>query len=153
MRKYVAVTSSCWIYTGGLADDGYGRFWASDLDGTRSPVVRPSRWMWEAYNGPIAAGLLVRHRCDRSICARPECLLLGFPIDNAHDTASRDRITNMGYRVSKADRRGQRDAARALRTAILAAVGAGVYAPQALASVMMNVHAAGDPHGDQTMLF
>ncbi|MFH8350217.1 HNH endonuclease [Streptomyces sp. NPDC018045] len=149
------VTSACWIWTGAVADDGYGRLWATPnttaADGARGPVLSPARWTWQAHHGPIQAGLVVRHQCDQSLCVRPACLLLGAPADNAHDALRRDRLTIPG-RTGKADRRGTHRAALALRTAVLRAVEAGVYEPAALAAVAARVQAAGDPYASQPEL-
>ncbi|MFK0294786.1 HNH endonuclease signature motif containing protein [Streptomyces sp. NPDC090442] len=153
MRRFVVVTARCWVFVGGLGGDGYGRFWAHDPEGGGATIVRPTRWIWQAHHGPIPAGMVVRHKCDRSICARPDCLTLGLPVDNSQDMSRRDRTVRLGWRVSKADRRGQLAAARALRTAILRAVAAGVYSPQALASVVTHVDTAGDPHAGYDTLF
>jgi len=160
MRARLVVTSGCWIFTGAVADDGYGRFWDSSQDGTTrwdggartSKVVRPSRWMWEAHHGPIPKRLVVRHDCDRSICARLECLLTGDQTDNLLDASRRDRITHMG-RVGKADKRGTAAAALAIRSAVLEAVAAGTYDPAELAAVVQRAQAEGDPYADQQRLF
>lgn len=153
MRAFLVVTSRCWVFTGACADDGYGRFYAAPTPGeTRSPSVRPSRWMWAAHNGPIPNGLVIRHRCDLTLCARPDCLLTGDQVDNLLDASRRDRITNMG-RVGKADKRGAELAALAIRTALLAAVGSGVVDPGALAAVVAATQAAGDPYANQSRLF
>ncbi|MDJ0344244.1 HNH endonuclease [Streptomyces sp. H10-C2] len=153
MRSYIVVTSACWVYTGGLSDDGYGRFWAAAGPAeNRSDVVRPSRWMWAAHHGPIPDRIVCRHRCDLTICVRPECLELGDQVDNLMDAARRDRITNLG-RVGKADRRGAAAAAGAIRTAILEAVGDGMHDPVELASVVSAARAEGDPYGAHQRLF
>lgn len=154
LRAYVAVTDRCWIYTGALSDDGYGRFWAPTAAAaeSRSENVRPSRWMWSAHNGPIPPGYVVRHECDSTICCRLACLRLGDQSDNLDDAMRRDRVTHPG-RVGKADRRGAHAAALAIRTAILAAVGSGITDPADLGSVVDTARAAGDPYAEHGRLF
>ncbi|MEU7230034.1 hypothetical protein [Streptomyces chrestomyceticus] len=73
-------------------------------------------------------------------------------MDNLLDASRRDRITHMG-RTGKADRRGTRTAALAIRSAVLAAVADGILDPEALAVVVRNAQAAGDPYGDHERLF
>lgn len=116
-----------------------------------APVVRPSRWMWQAYHGPIPDGHVIRHECDHSWCTRPACLRLGDQVDNLADAMRRDRVTHPG-RVGKADRRGAAAAARAVRAAVLDAIGRGVYDPAALGAVVADVLAEGDPFADHERL-
>ena len=108
--------------------------------------------MWAAHHGPIFDRQVIRHRCDLTLCARPACLLTGDQVDNLLDASSRDRITNMG-RVGKADKRGAAAAARAIRTAVLAAVSSGVVDPAELTAVVAAAQAAGDPYANQVQLF
>lgn len=154
LRAYVAVTDRCWIYTGAVADDGYGRFWAPTAAAAegRSENVRPSRWVWQAHNGPIPGGSVIRHDCDVTLCVRPACLRLGDQTDNLGDAMRRDRVTHPG-RVGKADRRGAVIAARELRTEILAAIGRGVLDPAELGEVVAGVRADGDPFAEHGRLF
>ncbi|WP_433860347.1 hypothetical protein [Streptomyces kronopolitis] len=89
---------------------------------------------------------------DRTLCVRPECLVLGDQSANLLDASRRDRITHMA-RIGKADKRGAAAAARAIRSALLAAIAAGVHSPAALADVVTATQAAGDPYADQERLF
>ena len=155
MRACLVVTDRCWVYCGALSDDGYGRFHAPVAAAAlrqNSPSVRPSRWMWHAYHGPLAHGLFIRHDCDRSWCARPDCLQPGDQFDNLADALSRDRVTHPG-RVGKADRRGTAASALAVRTAVLEAIERGVLDPAGLGTVVSDALAAGDPFADHGRLF
>lgn len=75
----------CWAFKGAHSADGYGSFW----DGTRA--VRAHRYAWELANGPIPAGLLIRHSCDNPSCVRPDHLSLGTDADNKADSMARGR--------------------------------------------------------------
>jgi hypothetical protein len=108
--------------------------------------------MWAAHHGPIPAGLVVRHRCDRPWCVHVECLGIGTQSDNLRDAARRDRITNTKL-VGRADKRGAARAARAVREAVLDAVRQGVHRPGELAEVVTTAEVAGDPYADQITLF
>jgi hypothetical protein len=59
----------CWIWTGAIADDGYGRFWVSAQP---SRVVAPHRFVVELVTGrPLDEGQIVEHAvCDNPICVR-----------------------------------------------------------------------------------
>jgi hypothetical protein len=59
---------SCWIWTGAVADDGYGRFWLGQT------VVRPHRFAWLIATGEqLDPGEVIEHvACDNPICVRVE---------------------------------------------------------------------------------
>lgn len=124
----------------------------TEVAGSAGRVVRPSRWMWQAYNGPIPDGHVIRHDCDRSWCTRPACLRLGDQVDNLADAMRRDRVTHPG-RVGKADRRGAEVAARAVRTAVLGAVQRGVCDPAELGTVVAGALDIGDPFAGHETVF
>ncbi|QNE46137.1 hypothetical protein F1C58_03900 [Glaciihabitans sp. INWT7] len=57
----------CWIWTGAIADDGYGRFWIKDGDGQK--VVRPQRFAYQLATGlQLPEYVLLMHSCDVPIC-------------------------------------------------------------------------------------
>lgn len=58
-------TETCWLWTGWVDRNGYGRFW---LDG-RSPGAH--RVAYELYVGPIPAGLEIDHLCRVRNCVNP----------------------------------------------------------------------------------
>ncbi|MDQ0284819.1 MULTISPECIES: hypothetical protein [Nocardiaceae] len=61
--------SSCAIWIGAIADDGYGRFWVSR--GGRPRVVRPHRYALAiALGGSIDESVNALHMCDNPICVR-----------------------------------------------------------------------------------
>lgn len=65
------VATDCWIWTGAIADDGYGRFWIQ-RDG-RQRVVRPNRYALARWIGPVPADRVAMHGvCDNPICVRVE---------------------------------------------------------------------------------
>jgi hypothetical protein len=57
----------CWIWTGAIADDGYGRFWTKDGDGQK--VYRPQRFAYQLDTGKaLPSSVLLLHSCDVPIC-------------------------------------------------------------------------------------
>lgn len=151
-------TSHHHIWIGAVGDDGYGRFhdpaYSKAHDGV-SPTVRATRWrLWAEY-GPIPARQVAMHDCDIPLCVRLECLAPGTQSQNLSTAAHRDRVarySRYGGRRDKADRRTAYAQSLALRAAVKGAVDQGVTDPDALANIVREVLAAGDPNAGQPNL-
>jgi hypothetical protein len=63
----VEKTDTCWLWTGYLADQGYGRF--SPSGGAKYTTAH--RWGYEALVGPVPDGLVVDHLCRVRHCVNP----------------------------------------------------------------------------------
>jgi hypothetical protein len=50
------------------------------------------RVAWEMFNGPIADGLIVRHKCDNPNCVNPKHLEVGTQKQNMMDASARGRL-------------------------------------------------------------
>jgi len=81
----VTKTPSCWLWTGGKTQDGYGQM---NRDGLN---VRANRISWELHNGPIPDGQFVLHCCDNPSCVRPDHLFLGDDAINMADRNAKNR--------------------------------------------------------------
>ncbi|PPF28031.1 hypothetical protein C5C18_11835 [Rathayibacter tritici] len=64
--------SDCWIWTGAIGDDGYGRFWTRTVDGGQQ-VLRPQRYAFEQITGRVLErSVMVLHWCDVPLCVHAE---------------------------------------------------------------------------------
>ena len=79
---------ACWEWTAWIDRDGYGRIREG---GRGSRRLTAPRVAWEIANGPVPAGMVVRHTCDNPSCVRPSHLEIGTHADNNHDMAARRR--------------------------------------------------------------
>nr|WP_228512771.1 hypothetical protein [Clavibacter sp. VKM Ac-2872] len=90
----------CWIWTGAVSDDGYGRFWI-DVPGRGQRSVRPSRYAYQDVTGEaLASSILLLHSCDVPICVHVDVdaatshLAPGTHRTNMLDRAQRGRHSN-----------------------------------------------------------
>jgi hypothetical protein len=82
---YVRKESDCWIWTGSLDHDGYGRFWLN------SKTIQAHRVAYLLFCGEIDTGLWVLHSCDNPPCVKPDHLFLGTHQDNMDDKSMKGR--------------------------------------------------------------
>jgi hypothetical protein len=78
-------TDTCWLWTGLVDEDGYGRF---KRDGTD---FRAHRFAYKLTYGTSPAGHYVCHHCDTPLCVRPDHLFLGTAADNLADCIRKGR--------------------------------------------------------------
>lgn len=96
VAERTSIGDSCWEWCGSLNAGGYGvgRIgWAAV-----AKAVLAHRLAWEAFNGPITAGLHVLHRCDNRRCVRPDHLFLGTNDDNIADRVSKCRPGSQAWK-------------------------------------------------------
>lgn len=84
LEKYVVCPDKgCWIWTGCVDRDGYGRIRGSSYG--KHWFVFAHRASYEYHVRKIEEGKLVLHRCNNPTCINPEHLYLGSNQDNAND--------------------------------------------------------------------
>jgi hypothetical protein len=83
--RFVRKDESCWIWTGALHTQGYGRF------KYLGALWFAHRFSYLLANGPIPESALVLHSCDVPACVNPAHLRIGTDLDNAMDRESRGR--------------------------------------------------------------
>jgi hypothetical protein len=76
----------CWPWLAACNPAGYGQFALAT-----GRFQRAHRIAYELSNGPIPAGMVVRHSCDNPPCCNPSHLQPGTVQDNVHDMVSRGR--------------------------------------------------------------
>lgn len=77
--------SGCWIWSGALGQDGYGKTSSKGKD------IRAHRWAWHLFKGAIPEGMQVCHRCDVPTCCNPGHLFVGSHMDNERDKRAKGR--------------------------------------------------------------
>ena len=82
----------CWIWTGTIDKDGYGRIYVG-RNGRRRLRMSAHRFFYELFfRGKVPIGRCILHHCDTPSCVNPYHLYLGTPRDNANDQIKRGRV-------------------------------------------------------------
>lgn len=99
-EKYERIPfSGCWLWTGGVTWNGYGRIRVN------GQYRQAHRFSWESHVGAIPNGLYVCHRCDVPACVNPAHLFVGTAKDNAHDCIEKGRNAVL----DNGDQRGEKN--------------------------------------------
>lgn len=105
-------SQSCWLWTGELNNQGYGRFNLWVEDGRERVLAHRLAYM--LLTGEDIDGRVIRHDCDTPRCCNPFHLRIGTQADNLRDAVERNRANLAGlakYRDVRAQRLRQRVAA------------------------------------------
>lgn len=85
----------CWDWKGTVMKNGYAYIHADNR------MYRANRASYEVFVGPIPDGAVVRHRCNRRKCVRPDHLITGTQRQNLADMIGARRSAN-GERNARA---------------------------------------------------
>lgn len=100
--------SDCWVWTGAIGDDGYGRFWLPQPDGGQR-AMRPQRWLYEHLSGnELPPDLLLLHACDVPLCVH---------VDVGATLSHLSTGTHRANMIERVQRGRHRNGATAIRTA------------------------------------
>jgi len=96
MKKVEIQDNGCWNWSGTTVKNRcgmlYGNFkWNTDYYDQK--VERANRASYMLFKGEIEEGLVVRHKCDNSLCVNPEHLELGTQKDNKKDSIDKGRYS------------------------------------------------------------
>ena len=73
----------CWLW-GGALSNGYGTITI------RNRKILAHRLSYSIFNGPLEDGVIVRHKCDNTLCVNPKHLETGTYADNNQDRYERE---------------------------------------------------------------
>jgi|SRR5271156_152235 len=97
----------CWPWTATRMKRGHGQLRVG------KKALLAHRAVWEWNNGPVPAGLYVRHMCNHGWCCNPNHLAPGTHADNMADAAvfgTQRGVNNPSARLTEADVRAIRAA-------------------------------------------
>jgi len=86
--------TSCWLWTGGVREDGYGRFSRPYRRPDRAEMIGAHRMAWILMRGSIPDGLFVCHSCDVKLCVNSAHHFLGKHAENNADRDAKGRYHN-----------------------------------------------------------
>ena len=89
-------SNGCWNWNGATAS-GYGVIVLNRKVAAEHEVGRnyqTHRASYEIHHGPIAAGQVIRHKCDNKLCLNPDHLEVGTQRENIQDAIDRGRMVS-----------------------------------------------------------
>ena len=79
--------SGCWLWSGASGKRGYGTFKIKT-----GVAIRAHRASYSLFNGKIADGDVICHKCDNPFCVNPQHLIAASQKYNLHDARKKGRF-------------------------------------------------------------
>lgn len=95
LANVVVDENGCWIWQLSFNPHGYPSI------SVQNKTRRGNRVSYEAFNGPIPDGLVVRHTCHNRACLNPAHLVVGTHRENTMDAVVRGSLYQPDKRGSK----------------------------------------------------
>jgi hypothetical protein len=92
--KHVNKTETCWFWKGAKKGQNYGSFSINGKD------YRAHRVSYKIFISDFDDNLHVLHKCDNSLCVRPDHLFLGTHQKNMIDKVNKNRQSKMRGELS-----------------------------------------------------
>ena len=81
----------CWLWTGALDQDGYGRI---GIGGSKCLTLRAHRCSFELHGGVLPEGHVAMHKCDNPTCVNPSHIQPGTIEENNKDAKTKSRTAS-----------------------------------------------------------
>jgi hypothetical protein len=96
-RDRIDRTGDCWLWTGQVNNQGYGRL--DVYRQNRRYRILAHRLAFFLETGEDIDGRLIRHSCDTPRCCRGDHLLSGTQLENMRDALARGRLNMTGLAI------------------------------------------------------
>jgi hypothetical protein len=106
--RKVDKTGTCWNWTAGTDDKGYGHFWVAELGSHKGAHI----YSWTLTHGPVPDGLQIDHRCHNPGCVNPKHLRVTTPKQNIENLSGAKRHSKTGIRGVWQDKKSGRYCAK-----------------------------------------
>ena len=81
-----ALKSRCWLWTGEISIDGYGKLWRAD--GSRMAHIIS----FELFVGPVPDGMTLDHECHTTNCVNPDHLTPKTCLENVRNGKTHNAV-------------------------------------------------------------
>lgn len=101
--KHVHKTDYCWIWKGAKKGQNYGSFSLNGKD------YRAHRISYKLFISEYDNDLNVLHKCDNTLCVRPDHLFLGTHQDNMNDKVIKNRQSKLSGELAPSHKLNEKE--------------------------------------------